>query len=172
MTDSPGPVKAEPLTETAWRPFGWLPVPDTDRRDGEERLEFAWSDPHLNLIGHTLDEVTPVPGGLRCEVLYRHDTHTQALMSLDHDAVIAVAPAGATFEDPADVALVRAFSLHPLQPLVLHKGTWHWGPFPVGATSVQLLNVQGLRYSEDNRRMDLAGAGLSFVVLVEGEERP
>ena len=24
------PVVAEPLTDAAWSPFGWLPVPDTD----------------------------------------------------------------------------------------------------------------------------------------------
>ena len=38
--------------------------------------------------------------GLRCEMLYRHDTHTQSLMSLDVPAVIAVAPAGVEFSNP------------------------------------------------------------------------
>ena len=39
---------------------------------------------------------------------------------------------------------------------MLHRGTWHWGPFPVGgATTVRLLNVQGLRYREDNADADL-----------------
>jgi hypothetical protein len=40
--------------------------------------------------------------------------------------------------------------------LVLHEGTWHWGPFPVGPEPVQLLNVQGRRYADDNDSVDLA----------------
>ena len=35
-----------------------------------------------------------VPGGLRCEVLFRHATHTQVVMPLDVTAVVVVAPAG------------------------------------------------------------------------------
>ena len=40
------------LSEEAWAPFGWLPVADTDPRDGEHRLSFAWDDVHVNIIGH------------------------------------------------------------------------------------------------------------------------
>jgi ureidoglycolate hydrolase len=143
------------LTEEAWSPFGWLPVPDTDPRDGEHRLEYQWGDAHVNLIGHLRSEVPETPRGLRCEMLYRHDTHTQALIVLDVPAVIAVAPAGVAFNDVADVAAIRVFQLQPLEPLVLHRGTWHWGPFPTSAPEVRLFNVQGLRYAEDNRRIDL-----------------
>ena len=49
--------RAEPLTAEAWRAFGWLPVADTDPADGMHTLEFSWADPHLNVIGHTPDEV-------------------------------------------------------------------------------------------------------------------
>ena len=94
--------------------------------------------------------------GLRCQMLFRHDTHTQSVMSLDVPAVIAVAPAAEDFTDAIDAGSVRVFRLEPLQPVVLHKGTWHWGPFPVAADSVRLFNVQGLRYAEDNTCVDLA----------------
>ena len=40
--------------------------------------------------------------------------------------------------------------------LVLHRATWHWGPFPLGDEPVRLLNVQGLRYAEDNDSVDIA----------------
>ena len=46
-----------PLTRDAWAPFGWLPVADTDPRDGDQRLDYAWQDVHVNLIGHRRDEV-------------------------------------------------------------------------------------------------------------------
>ncbi len=159
-------IRPAALTPEAWAPFGWLPVADTDPSDGRERLAFEWGDVHVNLIGHDLDEVPAVPGGLRCEVLFRHATHTQALMAMDHPAVIVVAPAG---EDPASdrgAAGIRAFAIPVLSPIVLHRGTWHWGPYPVGAGSVQLFNVQGLRYREDNDCVDLSAAGRSVDVVL------
>jgi len=151
----------ERITEDAWAPFGWLPVADTDPRDGAHRMTFEWADPHVNLIGHTLDEVPETERGLRCEMLYRHDTHTQSLLCINVPAVIAVAPAGVEFTEAADAESIRAFRLEPLDSLVLHLGTWHWGPFPIHAPEVRLFNVQGLRYADDNRRVDLAAKGLS-----------
>ncbi len=154
----------ERLTEAAWSPFGWLPVADTDPRDGEHRMTFEWADPHVNLIGHARAEVPETASGLRCEMLYRHDTHTQALLSLDVPAVIAVAPAGVEFNDEGDTESIRVFRIEPLEPLVLNRGTWHWGPFPVDAAEVRLYNVQGLRYSDDNRCVDLAAKGMAVEV--------
>jgi len=163
----PGALAPEALTPEGWAPFGWLPVPDTDLSDGEGRLCFAWDDAHVNLIGHRRDEVPTVPGGLRCEVLFRHATHTQVLMPLDVPAVIVVAPAGVGLGTPGDAESIRAFMVPVLSPVVLHRGTWHWGPYPVGAESVQLFNVQGLRYREDNDSVDLAARGMPVDVLVD-----
>jgi ureidoglycolate hydrolase len=148
-----------PLTEAAWSPFGWLPVADVDPRDGKETLTFEWADAHVNLIGR----------GLRCEMLFRHDTHTQALMPLNVPAVIVVAPADVEFADQAraDLDSIRAFRIEPLEALVLHRGTWHWGPFPLEGPEVRLFNVQGLRYAEDNRCVDLASKDLAVDVEVE-----
>jgi len=159
-------ISPEPLSEEAWAPFGWLPVADTDPRDGEHRLSFAWDDVHVNLIGHARAEVPETGDGLRCLMLFRHDTHTQSVMCLDVPAVIAVAPATQDFSATADGDSIRVFRLEPLQPVVLHKGTWHWGPFPVDAESVRLFNVQGLRYAEDNACVDLASRGLEVDVVL------
>jgi ureidoglycolate hydrolase len=162
----PVQVRAAWLTEKAWEPFGWLPRADTDPRDGSQRLAFDWADAHVNLIGHSLDEVATVDGGLRCDVLYRHDTHTQVLMPLNGDAVVAVAPSRVDFSSPGDAGEVRAFLLRRQEAIVLFQGTWHWGPYPVGHERITLFNVQGLRYAEDNRDADLAGKGLSVEVLI------
>jgi ureidoglycolate hydrolase len=153
------PLRAEALSATAFAPFGWLPVADTDRHDGEQTLHFEWADPHLNVIAHAPDEVDHTPeGDPICAVLYRHATHTQALLTLNVDAVVAVAPGDVTFSSPADLGTVRAFRLQPLDVFVLHQGTWHWGPFPVGAEPVRLVNVQGLGYGRDNASVDLVAA--------------
>src|SRR3954454_5336134 len=152
-------VDAEPVTADAWAPFGWLPRPDTDPADGEHTLRFEWDDAHLNTIEHTTDEVETTARGLRCAVMFRHETHTQVLSPLDAASVVAVAPATTTFSGPADFEAIRAFVLVPGDTVVLHQGTWHWGPFPIGgARSVRLLNVQGRRYAEDNASVDLSGS--------------
>ena len=166
MTEERRKIAPEPLSAGAWEPFGWLPVADTDPRDGEHRLSFAWDDVHVNIIGHARAEVPATGDGLRCQMLFRHDTHTQTVMSLDVPAVIAVAPAALQFSSAADAEGIHVFRLEPLEPLVLHRGTWHWGPFPVSAPAVRLFNVQGLRYAEDNACVDLAARGLDVDVLL------
>ena len=124
-------ITALPLDERSWAPFGWLPVADTDPSDGSHRLEFAWDDVHVNRIAHRRDEVPTVPGGLRCQMLFRHATHTQVLMPLDGPAVVVVAPADVDLTSASDLDSAAAFVLQPLQAVVLHRGTWHWGPFPI-----------------------------------------
>jgi ureidoglycolate hydrolase len=102
---------------------------------------------------------------LICEMLFRHQTHTQALMVLNCPAVAVVAPPGTGFTSPQDAGLLRAFLLRPHDVFVLHRGTWHWGPFPVSAPRVEMLNVQGLRYAEDNECRRLADIGASVEVI-------
>jgi ureidoglycolate hydrolase len=158
-------VHAQPLTAEAWAPFGWIPVTDTDPADGNHRLAFEWTDVHLNIISHAPEEIATTPAGLLCDGLFRHDTHTQALLTLDVASVIAVAPATTTFDSPADLDAVCVFLLQPLDFFVLHRGTWHWGPFPLGDQPVTLYNVQGLRYAEDNTKVDLTARSLAVEVV-------
>ena len=87
-------------------------------------------------------------------------------MPLDVAAVIVVAPAGVDLDRPADAEAIRAFVLPVLSSVVLHRGTWHWGPYPVDAESVRLFNVQGLRYQEDNDNVDLEARGMPVDVLL------
>ena len=166
MAETAHQIEPTSLDAESWAPFGWLPVADTDPGDGATSLEFAWNDVHVNRIGHRRDEVPEVPGGLRCQVLFRHVTHTQVVMPMDVPAVVVVAPPGLEMATPADVDQVRAFLLPVLSPIVLHRGTWHWGPYPVGADSVELFNVQGLRYREDNASVDLEALGAPVDVLM------
>jgi ureidoglycolate hydrolase len=158
-----------PVDEASWAPFGWIPLADTDPRDaqGTAVLEYVWGDAHVNRIGHRRDEVPELDAGLRCEMLFRHRTHTQVLMPLDVEAVLVVAPPGVELADADEVAEARAFVLRPLESIVLHRGTWHWGPFPVAAPSVELFNVQGRRYLEDNERADLVRIGVAIDVLLD-----
>ncbi len=161
-------IVPKPLTPDDWAPFGWLPVADTDPRDGSGMLDFAWSDVHVNLIGHRRDEVPATDGGLRCDMLFRHRTHTQVLLPLDTSAVVVVAPPDCGMTLATDAEAARAFLLEPLSSIVLHRGTRHWGPFPVTAEAVELFNVQGRRYMEDNDSVDLAALGAPLDVRLAG----
>jgi ureidoglycolate hydrolase len=148
-------IGAEPFTPDAWGEYGWMPVPDDDPTDGIHALEFSWQDAHLNYISHTPEEVERVGDNFIVTRLYHHDTHTQALMPLNCRSLIAVAPAFVDFSYPAQVESVRAFLLDPLVCIVLHRGTWHYGPFPLGTEPVRILNLQGRRYEEDSAYVDL-----------------
>ena len=124
-------VRPEPLSAEAWAPFGWLPVADTDPSDGDHRLSFAWNDVHLNIIGHSRGEVPESAAGLRCEMLFRHDTHTQAVMSLDVPAVIVVAPGHVGFSAPADVDVrLRLSARTPASPWCSTGGRGTGAPIP------------------------------------------
>jgi ureidoglycolate hydrolase len=140
----------QPLSRDAFAPFGWLPSTEGDEHDKGNALEFLWADAHLNYIDHRPDEIERTTDGAVVERLYRHATHTQALMPVNVDAVFVVAPPGTYFTTDAGLRSLRGFVLHPLDVVVLHQGTWHWGPFPVGDDPVRLLNLQGRRYQEDN----------------------
>src|ERR1700732_5327111 len=87
-------VTARAIDPETWAPFGWVPVRDTDAADGAHRLEFAWHDPHVNVISHAPDDVERSSDGLCCDRMFRHATHTQVLLALNGPSVIAVAPPG------------------------------------------------------------------------------
>jgi ureidoglycolate hydrolase len=157
-------VRAEPLTAEAWAPFGALPVDEGDPRD-RVHIEFEWADPHVNYISHHYDEVERTERGARCERLYRHATHTQTLMPLNCESIVAVAPADVDLTAPGALDAIRAFRLRPLDCFVLARGTWHWGPFPIEPGTVRLLNLQGRRYTDDNTHVDVAPSASVEVVL-------
>jgi ureidoglycolate hydrolase len=142
-------LRPMPVTAESFAPYGALP-PDEGDGNPTADLEFLLDDGWVNYIGHSLDEIDVVEGLLRCELLNRHDTHTQTLMPVSADAVIVVAPADHDFSERAHFDAVRAFVLPRLTCVHLHRGTWHWGPYPTDTDFVRMLNIQGRGYTNDN----------------------
>jgi len=144
-------VVLEPIAATAesFAPYGALPPDEGDGQPTAD-LEFLLNDGWVNYIGHGLDEVEVRGDVLRCELLNRHDTHTQTLMPMTGDAIVVVAPAAVDFSEPTHFDTVRAFALPRHTCVHLHRGTWHWGPYPVGASHVRIFNIQGRGYPNDN----------------------
>jgi len=136
-------------TRESFAPFGALP-PEEGDGNATADLEFLWNDGSVNFIGHTLAELEVHDGRLRCELLNRHDTHTQTLMPMSGPAVVVVAPGDIDFSEPAHFDTVRAFALPRHSCVHLHRGTWHWGPYPVAADHLRIFNVQGRGYANDN----------------------
>jgi ureidoglycolate lyase len=131
-------VRAEPLTETAFAPFGQvLAVGDAvmELREGEAF--------HLNVLHY--DRMP-----LRCDHLNRHHKATQALVALaGKPTLLIVAAAEYDFATDDHLSQVRAFVCDGSAGVNLALGTWHWGPYPIN-DYVDLVNVQGKGFAGDN----------------------
>lgn len=159
----------DPIAATAdsFARFGVLPPDEGDGAPTAE-LEFLLNDGWVNYIAHSLDEIPVRDGAYHCELLNRHDTHTQTLMPMSGDALVVVAPAELDFSQPAHFDAVRAFALPRHTCVHLHRGTWHWGPYPVGAPHLRIFNIQGAGYPNDNGIVDFVrDHGLAFAVRAQ-----
>ncbi len=50
---------------------------------------------------------------------------------------------------------MKAFALPQYACVHLHRGTWHWGPYPVGADEVRVFNIQARGWPTDNGIVEL-----------------
>ena len=127
----------------SFAPYGVIP-PDEGDGNPTADLVFRCDDGWVNFIGHTLDEIEVRDGRLRCELLNRHDTHTQTLMPMTGDALVVVAPGRGRLLPTR--ALRRGQGVRACRStrcVHLHRGTWHWGPYPVGAADRARLQHPG-----------------------------
>jgi ureidoglycolate hydrolase len=136
-------VTAEPLTAGAWLPFGQL-IGGPDQASVPCVLELRDDAVfHLDVLSYTWHP-------LRCDLLNRHHTATQALIPLGGSpAVVVVAPSQVDFTDAAHLETIRAFTISGSQGINLAIGTWHWGPYPTGP-EVHLANIQARDVVGDN----------------------
>ena len=131
-------VHAQPLSSEGWRPFGQVIGRDDCMMELRNGAEF-----HLDVLTYAWRP-------LRCDLLNRHHTATQALIPLGgHPAVVVVAPPEVDFSDAAHLDAIRAFVISGNTAINLAIGTWHWGPYPLGP-EVHLANVQARDVVNDN----------------------
>jgi len=131
-------VKAEPLEEAAFAPFGQV----IDR--GDMVMELRGDEVfHLNVLHY--DRLP-----LRCDHLNRHHRATQALVALaGKPTLLVVAAADYDFSTTDHLDYVHAFICDGSAGVNLAIGTWHWGPYPL-MSHVDLVNVQGKYFDTDN----------------------
>ena len=112
---------------------------------------FTRDDGWVNFIGHTLDEIEVRDGRLRCELLNRHDTHTQTLMPMSGDALVVVAPADVDFSQAGTLrhgAGVRAPAPHVCASAPRHVAL---GPVPGRRRRGARLQHPGARMADRQR---------------------
>ncbi len=74
----------------------------------------------------------------------RHNQTCEAFISIHGQSLFVVAPPG-----DLDPLLIRVFLLEPGQSVLLHRGTWHWAPFPIRATADFLLLLRAETPDQD-----------------------
>jgi ureidoglycolate hydrolase len=131
-------VRAEPLTDKAFAPFGQVVA------SGDMAMELRGDEVfHLNVLHY---DRRP----LRCDHLNRHHRATQALVALaGKPTLLIVAPPDRDFASPDDLETVRAFVCDGSAGVNLGLHVWHWGPYPL-TDHVDLVNVQGRFFATDN----------------------
>jgi ureidoglycolate lyase len=131
-------VRAEPLTEKAFAPFGQVIA------RGDMVMELRGEEVfHLNVLHYDREP-------LRCDHLNRHHRATQALVALaGKPTLLVVAAAAYDFSTRDHLDHVHAFLCDGTAGVNLALGTWHWGPYPL-MDHVDLVNVQGKNFTTDN----------------------
>jgi ureidoglycolate hydrolase len=153
------PLAAEPLTSTAFAPYGqviWPQGDDGDWQPGDADLELSQGQPRLYLVR--------LPArGLRFRELAAHRLVSQCLGVMGpHAWQIAVAPPSLPTDQPINgLSHVRAFTVPPCCILKLHPGTWHAGPLFAHPGELVFCNLE-LRDTNSQDRLTLP--------LAEGQE--
>jgi ureidoglycolate hydrolase len=131
-------VRAEPLSEKAFAPFGQVIA------EGDMVMELRGEEVfHLNVLHY---ERRP----LVCDHLNRHHRATQALVALaGKPTLLLVAAPEHDFSSVEHLDHVHAFVCDGTAGVNLGIGTWHWGPYPI-MDQVDLVNVQGKYFDTDN----------------------
>ncbi|MDQ1172522.1 ureidoglycolate hydrolase [Microbacterium testaceum] len=128
-------LSAEPLTASAFEPFGVLLTPMADGTpftSEEAVLDVSNGIPRFYLMH--LDDKAP-----EFVRVTRHLETTQTLMAVgDVEWTIAVASPG--IEEPT-LDDLRAFRIPPRTAITMRKGTWHAGPF-FAEPSMDFVNLE------------------------------
>jgi ureidoglycolate hydrolase len=142
-------VKAKTLTVTEFSTFGHLLSGREAQFVPAEGFAYGLTLADLPMSEHLC------AGLLVCEhrravvsKLERHVKTAEILVALEGDSLLCVA-AGAGEKD-ALAARAAAFYVPQGEALVMHPGTWHWIPFPVGVAGSRFLVVFRKGTGEDD----------------------
>lgn len=81
----------------------------------------------------------------------RHNHTCEAFIPVAGQSLFVVAPPG-----QLDMAQARVFLLEPGSGILLHKGTWHWAPFPLTPTADFLLLLRRETVTQDIEMVEIS----------------
>lgn len=135
-------IKAEPLTSEAFRPFGQVVGQDEIGLELKNKEAFRMGIIHMRNRGYQIDRMN------------HHKNSTQALVPLEGKAcLVVVAPPGAKFKKPKDLAQIKAFLCDGSVGINIGLKTWHQALLPIGP-EMNMVNVQGVNSTKDTHVCD------------------
>ena len=149
-------LRVEPLTPEAFAPYGTVlgTRPEVELRVDLPEFEVdAWIHGTLDMTGGLveLQVFTMTIRQMEFSFLERHQLETQAFIPIGGVPTVfpvALATDGDGPEHCPEPDTVRAFLLDGNQGVQLHKGTWHWIPFPVGRPGSYLNMTRAGKFSD------------------------
>jgi len=141
---------AEPLTEAAFGPFGFVrEIPKGGLREGPF-APFGDTRPNAQ-VNATLISCPARQGPRSIRDIERHLHGSQFFIPLCGELSLVVFPAG----DEPDLAQGRAFVAAPNQAFGYHKGVWHAGVAAAAqeASVASLLSRDGTNADVDERKL-------------------
>lgn len=163
---APRPLTARPLSAEGFAPFGTL-LGQPDTAPSLERGDITFWNKTADLSGLAGSGVTGHLIAHRRELLLtqieRHQATPEAFIcTAGRSLFVAGAPGDA---DPGGLQL---FEIAAGQGVLLHRGAWHWAPYPLTETATFLLVLRAETSDHDIEivdlpavRLNLPGSGLS-----------
>ena len=155
---TPTPLPLLPLTPEAFAPFGAVIAPE------EDGLPFGGADAPLDLSAGTprFYAMRLHGRGRAFRHITRHARVTQCLGAMMGEVwMLAVAPPDPSRDAP-DPAAIRAFLVPGDRAVMLHRGTWHAGPY-FDAAEVSFYNLELADTNVvDHDTSDLSALGAVF----------
>lgn len=155
-------IKAQPLTATAFQPYGKIMTDGLDlpMSDNEE-ITYWGKVSVLNIPGLISTGIMLALD--REKVVTKMERHTKTaeiLVALDGDSVVCV---GTQTSDGSGIADIAVFTVRQGDAVALDTGIWHWAPFPCGTKPAKYIVI----FANDTETSDMDFKETTETVYIE-----
>lgn len=142
-------VRAMALTAAELQPFGHLLSDSNAPIPTDEGFGFGLTVSDLPISKNLCTGLLVCePRSTAVSKMERHLKTPEILVALEGDSLLCLAPPTAKTKDLHKAS--KAFMVRQGEALVLHPGTWHWIPFPLGDTPSRFLVIFRRETGEDD----------------------
>ncbi|MCH2596938.1 MAG: ureidoglycolate lyase [Pirellulales bacterium] len=140
-------IKAQPITEEAFKPYGKLVRIKPDQEPLADNEDLVYWEKMVEFEPEIPRTIGLLTEKRREMVLTKMERHTKALewfVPIDGRCVACFAE----YHDPndpdeiPDPEKVVAFEMDNIVGFVVNRGAWHWPAFPITETATQLVNLR------------------------------